>query len=365
MTAATAQRPRPVKPGGKAVAQPAELEDPERLSRTAFVGNVPAVTTRKELKRLFKPFGVVENVRLRGVIAANPKLPKKSALLARRLHKDCDTLLAYVVFKRPTAAATAGDMPPPGLDDDDDDDDDGRSGDDDNGDDGGKDEKKAGEGTERNVAVAVEDYTKPSAEVRAACAALNLTIMHDKHLRVSPAMHTRSPIRQSVFLGNLPFDVTEEELIVLFTDTAEEAGAKLVGVRVTRDKETGMGRGIGYVSFDDDLGVRAAMNRNGELAVRGRVLRMERASKEKKRNTKTYKQEAKRVAKRDARSGGKVRAGRSDKRRRDAKSGERVTRKGRKLAGAKKTIVKVKHAARKARQAAAAGAPSMGGTGKN
>lgn len=330
---------------GKDAAKPAELEDPERLSRTVFVGNVPAITKRKELKRLFKSFGPVEAVRLRGVVAANPKLPKKTALLARRMHKDCDTCLAYVVFKREGSAAS--------LDD---------SGDDDAG----------GAAVEPKETAAVEvspepvDYTKPTATVKAACAALNLTILHEKHLRVNPALHTRGPLRQSIFLGNLPFDVTEEELIVLFQETAKEAGCNLTGVRVTRDKETGMGRGVGFVSFDDDLGVRAAMHQAGSLELRGRVVRMERAAKEKKRNSKTYKRNAKLEAKREqTRLSGQTRGkAKGDKRKRDERTGERLTRKIKKERSEKKFGKKVKHAARKARQAEAAAGGVAAGSGQ-
>lgn len=375
------------------MARSAELEDPERLSRTAFVGNVPAKTSRKELKKLFKQYGAVENVRLRGVIAANPKLPKKSALLARRMHKDCDTLLAYVVFKRDAREGAEGsgegaEAEDGGSDDDEDenedDNEDGDEDEDEDEDDDDDDDESDSDSDDGAIAAEkakpegvvmagtkpsgadASDYSQPTAEVRAACAGLNLTIIHDKHLRVTPAMHTRSPVRQSVFVGNLPFDVTEEELILLFKDAAKDAGSKLVGVRVTRDKETGMGRGVGFVSFDDALGVRAVINQAGELKVRGRVIRMEAAAKERKRSSKAFKKQAKREAHRGAKPESRLGGGRPDKkRRRDVQTGERETRKDRKDKSAKKSIVKVKHAARKARQAAAADGKTMGGTGKN
>jgi RNA recognition motif-containing protein len=302
-------------------AREGELDDPERLSRTAFVGNVAATVKRKDLKKMFKAFGAVEAVRLRGVVAANPKLPKKTALLARRMHTSCDTLLAYVVFKPVDGAKTV-----------------------------------PNDGGEYSV----------GAPVLAACAALNLTVFMEKHLRVTPAVHTRGPLRQSIFLGNLPFDVTEEELIMLFTEPAKAAGSSLVGVRVTRDKETGMGRGVGFASFDDELGVRAVMNLQGDLKIRDRVIRMERAAKEKKRNSKTAKKLAKgeerRMEKKKRKTGEAATfyAERADKRaekrrrQRERKSMPGVTRKIKKEVSQKKTKVKIKHAARKARQAAAA-----------
>lgn len=328
--------------GSKEEAQESELEDPERLARTVFVGNVSTDASRKELKRLFKPFGPIESVRLRGVVAANPKLPKKTALLARRMHSKSDALLAYVVFK----AKEDVDLNP-------------MSG------------KRTGENTgndaEHVQAVSVpsegnsnilSDYD-PLRSVHEACSALNLTIFHDKHLRVNPAEHKRGPLRRSVFLGNLPFDVTEEDVILAFQGIAKTAGSRLVGVRVNRDRETGMGVGIGFASFDDELGVRAALNMLGELKIRGRVVRMDRASKLKKRNTKTAKRKAKREAKLAKRNEGgngdnlqpSKRAKQREKKKEQQRGELGVSRKIRKARKDHKLEKKVKHAARKARKA--------------
>lgn len=333
----------------KAVAEAEELEDNERIARTAFVGNVPSQTTRKELKRLFKAHGKVENVRMRGIIAANPKMPKKTAFLARRMHTGVDTVLAYVVFKKEQEGGKVGSE--------------GKGESEDKGNFGYRGFKTK-DGEERDV------ECKPSAEVFSACDALNFTMLHGKHIRVSPAMHTRAPVRKSILVGNLPFDVTEEELILVFKDAVTESGAKLVNVRVTRDKETGMGRGVGFVSFSDELGVREAMNK--ELKIRGRTLRMEKAMKAKKQNAKTTKRRVKKEENKLAhyeRTGGvwsdEKRRQHREAKHRDAKTGEVVTRKGRKELSAKKTIVKVKHAARKARQAAAASGEGLAGTGRN
>lgn len=304
----------------KGTAAPRELEDPERLARTAFVGNVPSHVTRKALKALFKPFGAVEAVRLRGVVAANPQLPKKTALLARRMHKDCDTILAYVVFKR----AVAEDAETPQTD-----------------------QENATQSPSP-----VPQWKKTTHEVsecvRNACKGLNLHILDGKHIRVTPAQHTRGPVRRSVFVGNLPFDTTEEDLIELFQDAGKDAGSALVGVRVTRDAETGMGRGIGYVSFDDELGVRAVLNRQGEFELKGRVLRFERATKEKKRNTKTYKRNAKMAAEKEKAEADTKR--KKKKRRADGRNAPGVTRKIRKERTEKKIATKIKHAARKERK---------------
>lgn len=49
----------------------------DEKARTIFVGNAPLSSTRKEIKKLFSKFGVVESVRLRSVIAADEGNSKK------------------------------------------------------------------------------------------------------------------------------------------------------------------------------------------------------------------------------------------------------------------------------------------------
>eukprot|EP00966_Prymnesium_polylepis_P201380 4666280-Prymnesium_polylepis.1 len=62
-----------------------EGEDPERLARTVFVGNVPIETDRHKVERHFAGFGKVESVRIRSVAAANPKMPQKAAVIKKEL----------------------------------------------------------------------------------------------------------------------------------------------------------------------------------------------------------------------------------------------------------------------------------------
>ena len=53
----------------------------ERLARTIFVGNIPTLTTRKQLLKHFTAFGPVKNVRLRSVASSNLKLSKRAAVI--------------------------------------------------------------------------------------------------------------------------------------------------------------------------------------------------------------------------------------------------------------------------------------------
>jgi nucleolar protein 12 len=47
-----------------------------------------------------------------------------------------------------------------------------------------------------------------------------------------------------VFVGNLPFDVQDEELYTHF-----ERCGEIEFVRIVRDKKTNIGKGFGYVQF--------------------------------------------------------------------------------------------------------------------
>lgn len=71
-------------------------EDPEVKARTIFVGNVPIKCTKKDLKKHFRKYGIIESVRVRGVPAANPKLPKKVVLIKQEFHPERNNLICYI-----------------------------------------------------------------------------------------------------------------------------------------------------------------------------------------------------------------------------------------------------------------------------
>ncbi|CAN8075388.1 unnamed protein product [Agarophyton chilense] len=201
-----------------------------KQTRTIFVGNIDQKATCAEIKELFLKFGPVDSVKLQGLVSDGRHIPKKSGDI------DCNynpVLRAYVTFK-----------PHPQL----------------------------------------------LKSMESSCQALNMSVFKNKRIRVLPgAVQRIGKQRISLFVGNLPFDCAEEELVELFKPIAEEANVKLVGVRCNRDSSTGACRGVGFVSFDDILGIRAALSKLGELKIRGRVLRMEQADKKKDKRSKTNK----------------------------------------------------------------------------
>jgi len=75
-----------------------------------------------------------------------------------------------------------------------------------------------------------------------------------------------------VFVGNLSFDVTREELIEAFG-----AAGKVVDAKVPTDRETGRPRGFAFVEFaDDDAAAKSISLLNGK-DLKGRPLRVNEA----------------------------------------------------------------------------------------
>jgi len=75
-----------------------------------------------------------------------------------------------------------------------------------------------------------------------------------------------------VFVGNLSYDVTREELIQVFS-----AAGKVLDAKVPTDRETGKPRGFAFVEFEDDTGVQRAVSQLNGQDMKGRPLRVNEA----------------------------------------------------------------------------------------
>ena len=118
---------------------------------------------------------------------------------------------------------------------------------------------------------------------------MNGEIFLERHLRVDLASHEHSRLNNSstVFIGNLPFDIDDESVWEHFKDCG-----KVTAVRVVRDPQYRIGKGFGYVMFDNPIAVKNALKlENSKLC--GRRIRVSKAvrskdkSKKKKRDTPT------------------------------------------------------------------------------
>ncbi|ORX59346.1 RNA-binding domain-containing protein [Piromyces finnis] len=194
-------------------------DEPEKLERTLFVGNLDKNVTEKanlkKLKALFKKYGTIESIRFRSVAFSNNK-PKKIAFITKEFHPERDCLNAYIVFENKESAEKA-----------------------------------------------IE---------------LNGTLFNEKHMRVDlERTEKKLDEKKSVFVGNLAFDEQEEVLWKAFSDCGE-----VVNVRIVRDAKTNLGKGFGYVTFKERSSVALAMELN-DTTVGKRKIRVFRCKNLKKK----------------------------------------------------------------------------------
>lgn len=76
-----------------------------------------------------------------------------------------------------------------------------------------------------------------------------------------------------VFVGNVHFDTTEEELEGHFADVGE-----VVSVSIPKDRETGRGRGFAFVEFENEAQADRALDVMNGTILRERDLRISRAN---------------------------------------------------------------------------------------
>jgi len=77
---------------------------------------------------------------------------------------------------------------------------------------------------------------------------------------------------KKLYVGNLPFSTTEEELREIF-----EQHGPTVSVRVITDRETGRSRGFGFVEFAEESNAEKALQALNGKDVGGRSLRVNEA----------------------------------------------------------------------------------------
>ncbi|KAH9606091.1 hypothetical protein KSS87_017731 [Heliosperma pusillum] len=203
-------------------------DDEGKLLRTVFVGNLPLKVKKKVLIKEFSQFGEIVSVRIRSVPTLDSKKPKKAMIFNGKLNEAADSVHAYIVFK-----------------------------------------------------------TEQAAE---ASLAHNMFVVGGNHIRVDRACPPRKKLKgesastplysskRTIFVGNLPFDVKDEELYQLFSGI-KELESSVEAVRVIRDRHTSLGKGIAYVLFK----TREAANvvcKKRKLKIRDRELRITHAKSE-------------------------------------------------------------------------------------
>ncbi|KAL7644818.1 UNVERIFIED_CONTAM: hypothetical protein RMT77_004631 [Armadillidium vulgare] len=166
--------------------------------RTIFVGNVNIQSNRDELKKFFRKYGEIEAVRFRGITPESADMSKKEAVAKKLLHPHRKSFYAYVRFKEKSS---------------------------------------------------VEKALEANGE-----------IFKDYHIHVDRAIPSiNHKDKNCVFVGNLPWEINEEDLWQFFGSCG-----KVTNVRVVRSSSTGAGKGFAFVTFESNDGVQLALHLNGK-----------------------------------------------------------------------------------------------------
>jgi RNA-binding motif X-linked protein 2 len=73
-----------------------------------------------------------------------------------------------------------------------------------------------------------------------------------------------------IYIGGLPFDLSEGDIVTIFSQYGEP-----VHINLVRDKETGKSRGFAFLKYEDQRSTDLAVDNLGGATVLGRVLRVD------------------------------------------------------------------------------------------
>eukprot|EP01040_Poterioochromonas_malhamensis_P007171 gene7171-7742_t len=167
--------------------------DPAKDDRTLFVGNLPISMDQKAIIKLFKEYGKIESVRIRSIPIAGMKVDKAGD--------------QNLVKKVSAVRHTFGDQK-----------------------------------SSFNAYVVFED----AASVEPALVENN-RVIDNRHIRVDRMNPTLFDTQRSLFIGNLPYRVDEEEVREYFAKVLPHGQDDIEGIRIIRDPETLIGKGIAYL----------------------------------------------------------------------------------------------------------------------
>ncbi len=85
-------------------------------------------------------------------------------------------------------------------------------------------------------------------------------------------IYWRIAMAKKLYVGNLSYEVTEDELSQLFAQCGQVTGARIV-----KDKDTGRSKGFGFVEMPNDDEATIAINRMKGHDLRGRPIMVDEA----------------------------------------------------------------------------------------
>jgi len=79
----------------------------EENKRTIYISNVPKDINVKDVKKIFKEYGEIESMRLRGIVPKDPQMSLKVAAITKKIHPKVQTVVLYVKYKDESMARKA------------------------------------------------------------------------------------------------------------------------------------------------------------------------------------------------------------------------------------------------------------------
>lgn len=73
-----------------------------------------------------------------------------------------------------------------------------------------------------------------------------------------------------IFLGGLPYDLTEGDIIAIFSQYGE-----VVNINLVRDKDTGKQKGYGFLCYEDQRSTTLAVDNFNGIKILGRTIRVD------------------------------------------------------------------------------------------
>jgi nucleolar protein 12 len=204
--------------------------DLEKEKRTVFVGNCPTSVTSDSLKKLFRPYGKIEAVRLRGAARPDLTTTKKLAMIKKNFNEKRHNIIAYVRYAN--------------IDD-----------------------------TKKSLALNGHILAGHTLRVD--------LVVKDGTCNIDVASKKEHDQSKAVFVGNLGFSVEEDEVRQHFSRCG-----LISDVRIVRDSKTGMGKGFCYINFHKKDSVETALDLLSGSQLSGRTLRVSRSMNRAKKTVK-------------------------------------------------------------------------------
>jgi RNA recognition motif-containing protein len=216
----------------------------ERKKRIVFVGNIPLDLAPKKLWYVFKSCGKVEKIWFRSIAPSTMITDRRNIIKGKMLGTQKSNKNAYILFENEAGVENALQL--------------------------------------NGHTIHNSDFTK------------------EFHLRVDRDEKKDNDFTSTIFVGNLPFVVSEDELRVRFKHLGE-----IVNIRIVRDNVTLIGLGIAFIQFktkEEALNaVKMCASEPRFTKFKGRELRVKKATPEERRERKVMRNSAKRRVWKEAR----------------------------------------------------------------